>query len=469
MIAIQVDRRKFRVFTRKDIDRIPELGVLSADERMAMKAVAAVLPFRVNNYVLGELIDWSAVPDDPIYQLVFPQPGMLAQDHFDEMWGLVSRDAPPDEVRDAARRIQNTLNAHPGGQRELNVPRLDGQPLPGIQHKYRETVLFFPAAGQTCHSYCTYCFRWAQFVGAGELKFASKETDSLVRYLAAHPEVSNVLITGGDPLVMKTAVLRRYVEPLLDPSLDHIRSIRIGSKAPAYWPQRFVSDADADDLLRLFDEVRESGRHLALMAHYSHPRELETQVACEAVRRIRLSGAVVRSQAPIVRRVNDSAEVWAALWQEQVKHGVVPYYMFVARDTGAQEYFKIPLAQALEIFNGAYRSVSGLSRTVRGPSMSATPGKVLVNGVMKVQGEEVFLLTLLQGRDPNWVGRPFFARFDPEASWLDELVPAFGKSEFFFEQRLREMQAQLRAQAHEGAHPPPHPRHSHRHPSPSTL
>src|SRR5690606_21666860 len=112
------------------------------------------------------------------------------------------------------RRIQLSMNPHPAGQVELNVPRLEGVSLPGMQHKYRETVLFFPSSGQTCHTYCSYCFRWPQFVGLDELKFAAREADSLVSYLEQHPEVNSVLFTGGDPMVMKTKVLRRYIEPL---------------------------------------------------------------------------------------------------------------------------------------------------------------------------------------------------------------------------------------------------------------
>jgi hypothetical protein len=122
---------------------------------------------------------------------------------------------------------------------------------------------------------------------------------------------------------------------------------------------------------------------------------------------------------------------------------MVPYYMFVARDTGPQHYFKVPLAEALEIYNGAYRQVSGLGRTARGPVMSATPGTVLVDGVTRVADREVFVLKFLQGRDPSWVGRTFFARYDPEAAWLDELRPTFGRTEFFFEARMREITESL--------------------------
>jgi len=408
-----------------------------------MKAVSAVFPFRVNEYVLRELIDWSAVPDDPIYRLVFPQPGMLLDHQLAEMMELVRRGASDVEMEAAAMRIQLTLNLHPAGQRSLNVPELDGRPLHGVQHKYRETILFFPAAGQNCHAYCTYCFRWSQFARPDQFRFESHETQSLVRYLDLHTEVNSVLITGGDPLVMTTELLRGYVEPLLDPSLDHVRSIRFGTKSLSYRPQRFVTDPDADDLLRLMEEVMHTGRHVALMAHVSHPRELETSMAKEAIRRIRETGAVIRTQSPVVRGVNDDADTWASLWREQVRLGMVPYYMFVARDTGAQHYFKVPLEEALAIYNGACRQVSGLGRTARGPVMSATPGKVLVTGSSRTAGEEVFVLKFLQGRDPSWVGRPFFARYDPRAAWLDELRPAFGRPEFFYEARFREIEGDL--------------------------
>lgn len=424
---------RYKVFTRRQIDEIPQLRMLPELERTAMKAVASVLPFRVNNYVIDELIDWSRIPEDPIYQLTFPQPAMLESADFDRMFDLVRRDAPAEEIQAAARQIQIALNPHPGGQMELNVPMLGNEPLRGMQHKYRETVLFFPAAGQTCHAYCTYCFRWAQFVGVDELKFAADEGRKLVLYLEQHPEVSSVLITGGDPLVMTTSVLRRYIEPLLDPALSHVESIRIGTKAPAYWPYRFTSGPDAEDLLDLFRSIGRAGRHLALMAHYSHPRELQTPAAREAVRRIQQTGAVVRCQAPLIRHVNDSADLWAAMWSEQVRLGAVPYYMFVERDTGAKRYFEVSLARALDIFNDAYRRVSGLARTVRGPSMSATPGKVVIDGTATIRGEKVFVLKFLQAREPEWVGRPFFAKFDPTATWLDELSPASGEREFFYE------------------------------------
>jgi len=134
---------------------------------------------------------------------------------------------------------------------------------------------------------------------------------------------------------------------------------------------------------------------------------------------------VIRTQAPLIRSINDSPLAWASMWRHQLRLGMVPYYMFVERDTGPQDYFAVPLARGLEIYREAYRSVSGLCRTVRGPSMSATPGKVCLDGVAELHGQRVFVLHLIQARDPLLVGRPFFARFDPHATWLTDLEPAF--------------------------------------------
>ena len=425
---------RYRAVTRSNVHKTAQWSKLAPEMREAIDVVSQVLPFRTNPYVMDALIDWDKVPDDPMYQLTFVQKGMLSDADYAKMAELVRAEAPKSELEQVANAIRRRLNPHPAGQMTHNVPHLDGRPLPGLQHKYSETVLLFPSQGQTCHAYCTFCFRWAQFVGLDDLKFQARETDDLQGYLRAHPEVTDVLITGGDPMVMKTKALRAYIEPLLSPEFEHVTSIRIGTKSVAYWPYRYTTDNDADDLMRLFEQVVASGKHLAIMGHYNHPRELSTEVAKQAVRRIRSTGANVRMQSPLIRNVNDDADAWATLWQEGVKLGAIPYYMFVERDTGPKAYFEVPLVRAWEIFQTAYQKVSGLARTVRGPSMSAFPGKVLVDGVAEVAGEKVFCLQFLQGREGDWVRRPFFAKYDPEASWLSQLKPAFGAERFFFEE-----------------------------------
>jgi KamA family protein len=426
------ERPRYHAIGLHNITALPQWHKLTAEQQEALMTVGQVLPFRTNDYVVNELIDWNNIPDDPIFQLTFAQRAMLEEEHYSRVKTLLDQNAAKADIQRAANQIRLELNPHPAGQLTHNVPTLHGQKLHGLQHKYRETVLVFPAQGQTCHAYCTYCFRWAQFVGMDELKFQAKETEEMTAYLQAHPEVSDVLITGGDPLIMKTKVLRRYLTPLLGPDFAHIRTIRLGSKALAYWPNRFLADNDADDLFALFKELQEGGKNIAFMAHFSHPVELSTETVQRAIARLRQAGLEIRMQAPLVRHINDDPNVWAQMWREGVNLGLIPYYMFVERDTGPKNYFEVTLERAHQVFQGAYRQVSGLARTVRGPSMSAFPGKVRVLGISEVMGQKVFVLDLIQGRDPAWVRRPFFARYDPKAVWFSDLKPAFGER-FFFE------------------------------------
>lgn len=433
--AGQFSHQPFQVYTQRDLERIAPLSQLPEAFRFDMQVVSTVLPFRVNQYVIDELIDWDQVPDDPIFQLTFPQRGMLESHHFDLIADLLRGGAEPALMQEAVAQVRAELNPHPAGQMELNMPTDEaGNRLEGIQHKYRETVLFFPSQGQTCHAYCTFCFRWAQFVGDKTLRIASSESAALLRYLRSHPEVTDLLVTGGDPMVMKTKHLATYLEPLLAPEFDHLQSVRIGTKALSFWPHRFLGAEDADDLLRLLERLQQGGKHVALMAHFNHWRELETPAVREAIRRLRDTGVQIRCQGPLVAHINDDPQVWRRLWNTQVSLGLMPYYLFVERDTGARNYFEVPLVRAWEIYRQAVQGVSGLGRTARGPSMSASPGKVEIQGVTEVAGEKVFVLRFIQARNPEWVQQPFFARFDPEATWFDQLRPAFGAEQFFFEQ-----------------------------------
>ncbi|KJX93331.1 hypothetical protein TI39_contig4335g00001 [Zymoseptoria brevis] len=354
-------------------------------------AAAHVFPMRLNSHVVEDLIEWKSAPSDPLFRLSVPQPEMLR---------------PAD------------LNALLSEMKRGDTSR-----------------------GQYCHAYCTYCFRWAQFTSVGsDQTFRSSDATLLAQYIEDHRAVTDVLFTGGDPLVMPASTLRRYLEPLFGPaSPQHLSTIRIGTKSLAWWPYRFVTDPDAKDLLRLFTDVVASGKHLTLQAHFTHPREVEHPVAREAVRLIRMTGAQIRSQAPLVRNINDDPALWIRMWKLQTRLGIVPYYMFVERDTGARDYFSVPLAQALTVFNTAWSSLPGTARTVRGPSMSTGPGKICVLGTMTIKDERYFVLKFLQSRNPAWTQEVFLAKFNPKAVWMDELEPAFESSGFFFE---REYDAQ---------------------------
>ena len=430
---------KYNSFMLHNFKNIPQIQLVSSEIIEAIEIVGSVLPFKTNNYVVDNLINWNNVPDDPMFKLTFPQKEMLLEYDYAKMKFVIDSGADKQQIKDAANEIRLKLNPHPAGQLEHNVPMVEGEKLYGMQHKYRETVLFFPSQGQTCHAYCTFCFRWPQFVGMEDLKFASKEAELLVKYVQENPEVTDVLFTGGDPLIMKTKHLETYIRPLLEANIPNLRHIRIGSKALAYWPYRFITDDDADDLLSLFEDVKRAGKHLAFMAHFNHPVELKGDAVAEAINRILKTGAVIRTQSPVLKHINDSSEIWAEMLKKQVLLGCIPYYMFVARNTGAQHYFSIPLVEAWKIFRETYQQVSGVCRTVRGPSMSCLPGKVQILGVAEIGDEKVMTFRMIQGRNPDWAARPFFAKYDEDATWYTDLEPAFDDDKFFFSDELNEI------------------------------
>jgi KamA family protein len=433
----------YKSYSIGNFESIPQIEKFNENQKFEMRVVGNVLPFKTNNYVVNELIDWDNVHDDPMFKLTFPQKEMLLKRHYHEMAQTLKQSAERNEVKAVANKMRKELNPHPAGQKQYNVPEMEGIKLTGMQHKYDQTVLFFPSQGQTCHAYCTFCFRWPQFVGMDEMKFAAHEGELLAKYVKQHPEITDILFTGGDPLIMKTKILSGYIQKLLDEKIPNLQTIRIGTKALGYWPYRFTLDEDANDLMKLFEKIVNSGINLSIMAHFNHPVELSTKAVEMAINRINGTGAQIRTQSPLLKHINDTPELWAEMWRTQVNMNCIPYYMFIPRDTGAQHYFAIPLVKTWDIFRNAYQKVSGICRTVRGPSMSCTAGKIQVLGVSDIYGPErddkIITLRFLQGRNPDWVGKPFFAEYNENALWIDDLKPAFNQDKFFYEMELEEI------------------------------
>ena len=424
---------KYRPYTLKDYHKIPQLKFLCETAISDMDVVGRVLPFKTNNYVVDELIDWDNYENDPLFTINFPQKKLMDRKHFDLISGLLKSGADNSVINQAVDGIRLGLNPHPAGQLECNTPELDGRKVSGIQHKYSETMLVFPAQGQTCHAYCTFCFRWPQFTGMSDYKMALKQAEVSAEYLKRHPEITDVLFSGGDPMVMNASRLEIYIDALLNSDFSNLRTIRIGTKSLSFWPYRYLTDKDSEKILELFRKVTDSGIHLSIMAHINHYREMSTGAFREAVKRIRQTGAVIRSQSPVLNHVNSSAAIWEKMWVDQVNLGIIPYYMFVPRNTGSHRFFSIPLVKAYDIYRKAFSHVSGLARTVRGPSMSALHGKIKIDGIPEINGKKYISLSFIQGRSPDWVKKPFFSEYDEKACWINELKPAFGDKTFFFE------------------------------------
>ncbi len=419
-------------YANHQIGRVPQLAMLPPGLVQGIKLASMVFPFKVNSYVLGTLIDWAAGDADPMFRLVFPHPDMLLPEDLARLDRL-SRAGDDAAIEAEVARIREGMNPH-GSDQLANVPRFEGVSVEGVQHKYDETALFFAKQGQTCHSYCTFCFRWPQFVRAGVDRFKADDGAQLYDYLRARPEVSDVLLTGGDPMVMSSRRLAGLLDPLLAAEFGHVRTIRLGTKAISYHPERFLDGPDAAELMGLVRRLSDAGKHVAVMAHVNHWKELQPEPVHRAVEALRRAGAVIRTQSPILRHINDDAAVWGRMWADQVSLGMVPYYMFMERDTGANHYFSTGISRALEIYQAASGALSGLGRTARGPVMSAGPGKVHVLGRMAVGGREHFVLSFLQARRKEWLHRPFLAQWSAEAAWLGDLAPPEGEDAFFFEQ-----------------------------------
>lgn len=416
--------------------------ILDDEYRQDLKILSIIFPFKVNKYILEQLIDWDNWENDPIFKLVFPNRKMLNEIQFRQLSEAYLSNNK-ELLKNTALKIWKQLNPHAEGQLDLNVPVLNGQKLFGLQHQYQETVLAFPSRGQTCHAYCSFCFRWPQFIGQKEFKISLNDTSLLLEYLKTKPLVTDILLTGGDPMVMSFKAFKEYLDPVLNSiSNTNIQTIRIGTKSLTYHPFKFTTDKESDEFIKYLELIVSKGLNLSIMAHFNHPRELQPEVLSKAIKRIRSTGAQVRTQAPLLKNINDDSKLWAEMWRKQVNLNMIPYYMFIARDTGAKQYFEVPLKRAWEIFRDAYRQVSGVCKTVRGPVMSSLPGKIQVLGVTEAEKNgqivDAFVLRFIQARNPNWVNKPFLAKFNPNAYWINDLEPLYS-NKFFFEEDLNKI------------------------------
>ena len=354
-----------------DLAKIPGI---SDEDRARLTAVATKYAFRVSSYYLS-LIDWSD-PADPLRRIVIPDIGEL------DDWGVL----------DASAEADNT-------------------PIRGVQHKYPHTVLLL--CNEVCGAYCRYCFRKRLFMNDNDE--ASIDVTEGLAYIAAHPAVTNVLLTGGDPLLMSTPRLTRIIEGLR--AIDHVKIIRIGSKMPAFEPGRLGDD---EALLALFRKHSTPERRIYLMAHFDHPREL-TPRALEALEKGREAGLAIVNQCPIVRGVNDDPTVLAELFRALSFAGIAPYYLFQGRPTAGNRPFETTIVESFFLFEEAKRRVSGLAKRAR-LVMSHASGKVEIVGV----DQEHIYLRYHRAKDPADEGRFLVCRRDNEAQWLDDLVEVDG-------------------------------------------
>ncbi|MCL2913537.1 hypothetical protein L2725_07010 [Shewanella corallii] len=424
-----------------------ELGDM--DER---EMFVEVYRFLATRHTLNS-INWDNYQTDSVFQLVFPQPGMISKLDTDKYASAQSQDAR----HDIAVQYMEKTNPHDGNQ-QLNKPWFKNDAgevefLDGSQHKYPQCQLVFDKTTQNCFSFCTYCFRHAQVRGDEDM-FLQKDIAQLHEYLRRHPEVTDLLITGGDGGYMPVSRLRQYVMPLIeDPTLLHVKNVRLATRSLTFQPEMILTDKYSE-MLELFDLMRDNGMQLAWMAHFSTPRELLNPSTIAAIRRLQHHGVNIRSQSPMMNHISlfthedgrvdidKSAQSWVDLSTILGMLSIGFHSMYCARPTGEHHYYTAPLADMGKIFNKIYRSLSSINRPSRHISMTISAGKLAILGTAEVNGEKCFALQFTEARNMEWMDKVILAKYDEQENKIDCLTP-LDTDKFFFEDELADIEQQL--------------------------
>ncbi|SCW68436.1 L-lysine 2,3-aminomutase [Paenibacillus tianmuensis] len=348
-----------------DMNKIPQIPL---QEREKLKPITEKFVFRVNDYYLS-LINWDD-PDDPIKKLVIPNEGELLE------YGRW----------DASDEDTNYV-------------------VPGCQHKYRTTALLL--VSEVCGAYCRYCFRKRLF--RNDVKEAMSDVEEGIAYIARHPEINNVLLTGGDSLILSTARLGNILSKLR--AIEHVKIIRLGSKLPVFNPMRIYEDEALLELIRTFSSA---DKRIYVMAHINHPREI-TEEAKRGFEALHQAGAIVVNQTPVLKGINDDPAVLGELLDKLSWAGVTPYYFFVNRPVAGNSEFVLPLKRVYAIVEQAKALTSGLGKRVR-LSMSHTSGKI---EILAIENDKAYL-KYHQSRDGEY-SKFMMLDCPEEAAWFDDL------------------------------------------------
>jgi len=352
----------------KYLTRIEQLGQLSEQERTRLKKITETFPFRCNDYYLS-LINWDD-PDDPIRTIIIPKLHEL------EKWGRLD----------------------PSDEESYTI-------MPGLEHKYNSTALLL--VSNVCEGICRYCFRKRVFINTQREYL--RDPAAAIHYIREHKEITNVLLTGGDPLVLTTSKLENIIRQLRQ--IGHVEIIRIGTKIPAFNPYRIIEDPT---LLEMIKKYSTKQKKIYMMTHFVHPREL-TEMAVKSVNLLQEAGALLANQTPLIRGLNDDPRVMAELLAQLSFIGAIPYYIFQCRPATGNKAYTIPIEEGYEILEQAKSLVSGLAKRAR-YVMSHATGKIEIFGKTK----EFVYLKYHRAADDKDSGRFLIFRSNPNAYWFDD-------------------------------------------------
>ncbi len=362
----------------KYITKIKNIPQLSEDERHTLEPVQARFNFRTNEYYQS-LIDWSD-PKDPIRRIIIPDPEELND------WGQLDASCESDYTR-----------------------------VPGLEHKYDSVGLLL--LNDVCGGYCRFCFRKRLFMDNNDE--AVQDISQGLEYIRKRKEITNVLLSGGDPLILSTAKLKKVIGRLRE--IDHVQIIRIGSKMPAFNPFRIIDDPS---LLEMFRRYSTPEKRIYVMAHFNHPKEITTE-AIEGIRLLLDAGVVMVNQTPIIRDVNDDSETLVELFRKCSYVGVPPYYIFQCRPTLGNRIYSVPIEEAFQVFEQAKMNCSGLAFRAR-YVMSHHTGKIEIVGLVNSR----IIFKYHRAADPADTGRLMVFKRNPFAYWFDDYEEAIEQHSF---------------------------------------
>jgi KamA family protein len=350
------------------VSELDNLVGLKPKEREVMEKVCQKFPFRSNKYYLS-LIDWKDGLD-PIRRIVIPD----------------------------SRELECGGSLDPSSEKEFTR-------LPGVQHKYAQTGLLL--LSDVCGGICRFCFRKRLFMK--EERETVKDVSQGIEYIRCHPEITNVLLTGGDPLTLETRRLDAVLRQLRE--IEHVNIIRIGSKLPAYNPYRILNDRDLLNCLKRYSTPE---KRIYLMAHFNHPREL-TEVSLRAIEELQRANVIVVNQTPLLNEVNCSPAILSSLFCQLSFSGISPYYVFQCRPSTGNRFFQIPVERSYQIIQQAWKKCSGLAKRARFV-MSHSTGKIEIVGKT---AQHVFM-RYHQAADPDEIGKFMAFRSNENATWFDD-------------------------------------------------
>ncbi len=352
------------------IEQLKEYIDLTPEEESQLRGIIERHPMRITRYYMS-LIDKND-PNDPIRRMAIPSEGEL-----DTLGSY-----------DTSGELENTK-------------------MPGLQHKYAQTALLL--ATNNCAAYCRFCFR-KRMVGLSNEEVLRRFNDAM-QYIEKHKEINNVLISGGDPFVLPTDVIKEFLEKLS--TLPHLDFVRFGTKVPVTFPDRILED---EELVTLLGDNALKNKKVYVVTHFNHTKEI-TQKATDAVDSLNCSGVIVNNQTVLLKGVNDNHETLAELQNKLVGIGVNPYYVFQCRPvTRVKNAFQVPLRRGYEIVENAKKRLNGHSKRFK-YIMSHQTGKIEIVGVMN----DSIYLKYHQAKDPANIGKFFERKINETAGWLDEL------------------------------------------------